>query len=170
MTRETTLRKVDEAMASGDFGLARDRLQGLLASYPDDLTLRSRLGGVYWKLQNPTMAGRYWFLEESTSPAMVTAKEAFERSCGHSAQRMLQQLKFKGDVESIDVTYAGRTLLDLQIRAANARRPADLAGVERNRQQEFKAAMTFYSCLFIAVSTALLFFIGIVFVLSKYIH
>ncbi|GAC1463850.1 MAG: hypothetical protein PVSMB7_06110 [Chloroflexota bacterium] len=170
VSRETTLSKVDDAIAAGDFGLARDRLQGLLASYPTDLTLRVRLGEVYWNLRNPSMAGRYWYLWESDVPEVAAAKEAFERACGNSAQRILQHMKFKGAIEDVNETYARRVLDDLQRRAAEERRPADSIAAERDQQREFRAAVSFYSCLFIAASTVLLFVMGIVFVLSKFIH
>lgn len=170
MSLQTTLQKVDEAIASGDYGLARDRLQGLLATYPDDLTVRRRLGDVYWKLQNPAMAGRYWYLEPNSSPDVVVAREAFERSCGNSAERMLRFLKFKGSIDAMRDTPAGQVLLGLQQRAAEERRPAEVAQTLRDRERDFKVTVTFYSCLFIAASAVLLLLIGLIFVLSKYIH
>jgi hypothetical protein len=111
-----TLAKINADIASGDYGKARDRLHGLLATYPDDLTLRRRLGEVYWRLQYPAMAGRYWYLEETKTADMVAACEAFERSCGGSSLHILSALKFRGDVEAIGDTYAGRVLLALRER------------------------------------------------------
>ena len=113
MSIEKTLQKVEKDTASGDYGKARDRLHGLIATYPDDLTLRRRLGEIYWQLQYPAMAGRYWYLEETKSPEMVAARKAFEGSCGDNLFQMLLALKFRGDIESIRNTYAGRTLLAL---------------------------------------------------------
>jgi hypothetical protein len=63
------------------------------------------------------MAGRYWYLEEEKTPDMAAACEAFERSCGGNPVYLLLGLKFRGDIEPIRDTYAGRTLLELQARA-----------------------------------------------------
>ncbi len=62
MSKPETLRKVEYDIRNGNLGLARDRLHGLMLSYPDDLNLRVRLGEVYSMLQQPVMAGRYWYL------------------------------------------------------------------------------------------------------------
>jgi len=115
--KEATLTRIERDLAVGDHGKARDRLHGLIATYPDDLDLRRRLGDVYWQLQYPAMAGRYWYLEEEKSLDMAAACGAFERSCGHDPLQMLLALKFRGDIQTIRDRFAGRTLLGLQERA-----------------------------------------------------
>jgi hypothetical protein len=112
MNKET-LSRIENDIASGNLGKARDRLHGLLATYPDALELRRMLGDVYARLQQPAMAGRYWYLEEK-SPEMVKACQAFENSCGHDPVQMLLALKFRGDIAAICDTFAGSTLLALQ--------------------------------------------------------
>ncbi len=109
-----TLDRIEQDVASGDYGKARDRLHGLISTYPDDLSLRRRLGDVYWQLQYPAMAGRYWYLEERRSPEKVQACAAFERACGNRSLLILLALKYRGDVEAISDAFARRTLLRLQ--------------------------------------------------------
>jgi len=115
--KEETLRQIEREIAAGDFGKARDRLHGLLVTYPDDLALRRRLGDVYWQIHYPAMAGRYWYLEEERTPDMAQACTAFERACGNDAAQILMALKYNGDVAALGDTFAGRTLLALQKRA-----------------------------------------------------
>lgn len=115
--KEETLRRIEREIAAGDWGKARDRLHGLLATYPDDLTLRRKLGDIYWQLHYPAMAGRYWYLEEDKTPTMAQACAAFERTFGNDAAQILMALKFYGDVAAIGGTFAGRTLLALQEQA-----------------------------------------------------
>ena len=115
--KEETSSRIQADIAASDLGKARDRLHGLMATYPDDLTLRLRLGQVYWELQYPAMAGRYWYLEEDKTPTIVAACQSFERSCGNDPAKLLLALKFRGDIERIRDTHAGRTLLELQRRA-----------------------------------------------------
>ena len=115
--KKETLRRIEREIAAGDWGKARDRLHGLLVTYPDDLALRRRLGDVYWQIHYPAMAGRYWYLEEDKTPDMAQACAAFERTCGNDAAQILRALKFYGDVAALGDTFAGRTLLALQERA-----------------------------------------------------
>lgn len=117
MSIERTLRKIEQDIDVGDYGKARDRLHGLIFTYPDNLALRRKLGEIYWKLQYPAMAGRYWYLEEEKTPTMMTACENFERSCGNDPLQILLALKFRGDFESIQDTFAGCTLLELHTKA-----------------------------------------------------
>jgi hypothetical protein len=114
MPLEKTLERIERDIAAGDYGKARDRLHGLIATYPDDFSLRRTLGDVYWQLQYPAMAGRYWYLEEKKSPDMVTACVVFERSCGNNPFHILLALKYRGDIQTSRDTFAGRTLLALQ--------------------------------------------------------
>lgn len=118
--KEETLCRIQADIAASDLGKARDRLHGLIATYPDDLALRLRLGQVYWELQYPAMAGRYWYLEEHKTPAMAQACRSFERSCGDDPAKLLLAVKFRGDIEKIRGTYPGRTLLELQEQAAES--------------------------------------------------
>jgi hypothetical protein len=117
MSLEKTLARVEQDIAAGNFGKARDRLHGLLAARPNDLELRRRLGGVYRELQYPAMAGRYWYLEEDKSPEMEAAAREFEKACGSNPVLILQALKFKGELESVERLFARETLLTLQRRA-----------------------------------------------------
>ena len=115
--KEETLERIEKDIAAGDCGKARDRLHGLLTSYPQDLELRCKLGDVYWRLQYPAMAGRYWYLEEAKSATMTAACTVFERSCGSDPAQMLLALKFKGDLAPLHESYAGSMLLALQAQA-----------------------------------------------------
>ncbi len=114
MPIDETLERIEREIASDDLGKARDRLHGLIATYPYNLSLRQRLGDVYWALHHPAMAGRYWYLVEDKSAQMTAACDAFERSCGNSLLQILLALKFRGNPECLADEYAARRLLDLQ--------------------------------------------------------
>ena len=55
--KSPALTRVLEDIHRGDLGKARDRLHGLVARFPDDLSLRTRLAEVYSELKYPRMAG-----------------------------------------------------------------------------------------------------------------
>jgi hypothetical protein len=114
MPLDLTLQKVEEDIAAGDLGIARDRLHGLIATYPDRLDLRPILGEVYWQLEYPSMAGRYWYLVEKPQPHMKQALARFEASCGQDSREILLALKIRVDPESLSDSYARRRLKALQ--------------------------------------------------------
>jgi hypothetical protein len=86
--KAATLQKIEDEIEAGDYGKARDRLHGLLVTYPDDLSIRRRLGDVCWQLQHPAMAGRYWYLEADQTPERLCPVADASRtqvSWGHRA-------------------------------------------------------------------------------------
>ena len=117
MALEETFARVSQDIERGDLGKARDRLEGLVAAYPDELAIRDRLGDVYWRLQYLERAGRHWYLFESTRPEMDAAKQAFESRYGGDAWLMLDALGYHGGLESLSGTYADGVIRDLARRA-----------------------------------------------------
>ncbi|MEF2094583.1 DUF6584 family protein [Bacillus sp. CFBP9009] len=96
-----TIKKIEEDIEKNDLGKARDRLHGLISTYPNELELRRKLGDIYFGLKYPSMAGRYWYLEKNKTPEMVDACIQFENSMGNDPIRIARVLKFKGDSEII---------------------------------------------------------------------
>ncbi|KKI89818.1 DNA helicase [Bacillus sp. SA1-12] len=94
-----TLKKIEEDILKNDLGKARDRLHGLISTYPNELELRKKLGEIYFELKHPSMAGRYWYLEENKTPEMVKACTEFEKSMGNDPIRIARALKYKGNTE-----------------------------------------------------------------------
>lgn len=116
MTLENTMKKVEEDIAQGNLGKARDRLHGLISSYPSNLNLRKQLGAIYWKLQYPAMAGRYWYLEKDNSPEMISARNAFEKDCADDPYLIRKSLKFRGNFDEIRDEFAIDILKSLEKR------------------------------------------------------
>ncbi|MFJ8433935.1 DUF6584 family protein [Kitasatospora sp. NPDC094019] len=76
MTLETTLARVDADLHAGRIPVARQRLRGLVASYPADLTVRQRLAEIYRLYGEPAEAGRWTYLDPDRDPAETAAFEA----------------------------------------------------------------------------------------------
>ncbi|KJY26650.1 MULTISPECIES: DUF6584 family protein [unclassified Streptomyces] len=76
MTVETTLVKVDADLRAGRIPVARQRLRGLVASYPADLTARQRLAEVYRLYGESAEAGRWAYLDVDRDPGETAAFEA----------------------------------------------------------------------------------------------
>ncbi|MET9673999.1 DUF6584 family protein [Streptomyces sp. NPDC006482] len=85
MPLSNTLDRVDADLAAGRVPMARQRLRGLVSSYPYDLTLRRRLAEVYRMYGDVAEAGRWMYLEEDRD-ADETA--AFEQRYGSPGWRM----------------------------------------------------------------------------------
>ena len=117
MALQETLDRASLDEARGELGKARDRLEGLLVAYPDEIEVRRRLGDVYWRLQYPERAGRHWYLFESDRPEMELAKRAFESRYGGDAWLMLNAIGYHGGLDSLDGTYGNTVIRDLAKRA-----------------------------------------------------
>ncbi|MFF8596710.1 DUF6584 family protein [Streptomyces sp. NPDC015220] len=85
MPLRETLARVDADLAAGRVPVARQRLRGLVSSFPYDLTLRRRLAEVYRLYGDAAEAGRWMYLEEDRD-AEETA--AFEARYGSPGWRM----------------------------------------------------------------------------------
>ncbi|WP_432363837.1 DUF6584 family protein [Sporosarcina sp. UB5] len=101
-------------MENDDLGKARDRLHGLISTYPNELELRKKLGDIYFELKYPAMAGRYWYLEKNKTPQMVKACMQFENSMGHDMNKIARALKYKGDMELLEGLAIDPALLSSQ--------------------------------------------------------
>ena len=70
---DQTLARVREDLAAGQTGRARQRLRGLVASFPERLDLRSMLAATYRHDGDAVQAGRWSYLDAEPDPAEVAA-------------------------------------------------------------------------------------------------
>jgi predicted Zn-dependent protease len=80
-----TLARVEADLATGRVPMARQRLRGLVTSFPQDLLLRRRLGELYRLFGEPAQAGRWMYLEADRDPSETSA---FEERYATPLQRM----------------------------------------------------------------------------------
>lgn len=109
-----TLARVDADLAAGRVPVARQRLRGLVSSFPYDLTLRRRLAEVYRLYGDAAEAGRWMFLEEDRS-ADETA--AFEARYGSAGWRM-KALGWRGPEALAATSFAERQLVAVRTACA----------------------------------------------------
>ena len=108
-----TLKKVEEDIKNDNLGKARDRLHGLISTFPNKLELRKKLGDIYFELKYPAMAGRYWYLVENKSAKMIKACNEFEKSMGNDPNNIVRALKYKGDKDMLTRLELEPTILTL---------------------------------------------------------
>ncbi|WP_250008446.1 DUF6584 family protein [Actinoplanes sp. M2I2] len=87
------LGRVDADLERGHTYLAQQRLAGLIAAHPSDLTLRARRAAVHRRVGDRVQAGRWGFLTEDVTAAELAA---FERAYRSPAVR-LRALRLAGD-------------------------------------------------------------------------
>ncbi|AMX00045.1 DUF6584 family protein [Rummeliibacillus stabekisii] len=109
-----TLKRIEEDIKNDDLGKARDRLHGIISTFPNELDLRKKLGDIYFKLKYPAMAGRYWYLEKNKTPRMIEACIVFENSMGKDINKIARALKYKGDIEILRGLELDPELLSIQ--------------------------------------------------------
>lgn len=101
-----TLARVEGDLAAGRIPLARQRLRGLVSSFPHDLTLRRCLAQVYRLYGDAAEAGRWMYLEADRR-AEETA--AFEARYG-SASRRMKALGWQGSEADAATAFAQEQL------------------------------------------------------------
>ncbi|MEU6392364.1 DUF6584 family protein [Streptomyces sp. NPDC046939] len=92
MPLQETLAQVDADLTAGRTPLARQRLRGLVSSFPHDLSLRRRLAEVYRLYGDAAEAGRWMYLEEDRAADETAAFEARYRPSG----RRMTALAWRG--------------------------------------------------------------------------
>ncbi|WP_406274699.1 hypothetical protein OH779_39920 [Actinacidiphila glaucinigra] len=112
--RETPAR-VDADLAAGRVPVARQRLRGLVSSFPYDLTLRRRLAGVYRLYGDAAEAGRWMYLEEDRN---ADESAAFEARYGSAGWRM-KALAWRGPEAMAATAFAEGQLV--AVRSAYAK-------------------------------------------------
>ena len=106
MPLRDTLARVDADLAAGRVPVARQRLRGLVSSFPNDLTLRRRLAETYRLYGEPAEAGRWMYLESDRDAAETSA---FEARYGTAARRM-RALAWRGSESLARTAFAGEQL------------------------------------------------------------
>lgn len=164
MSIEKTFKKIQEDIEKGDLGKARDRLHSLIFAYPDEIPLRRKLAEIYSILKFPSMAGRYWYLEEIKNKEMEIAIEIFEKSCGKDPLKILFALKFRGNIDKLP-KYSKDKLLKIQLECKNKYGAYPVFGLkgikrwEKNLIKEFKKEFFPFLILFIII---FLIFVGLI--------
>lgn len=109
-----TLARVEADLAAGRVPVARQRLRGLVASFPHDLTLRRRLAEVYRLYGDAAEAGRWMYLEADRN-ADETA--AFEARYGSPRWRM-KALAWRGPEAEAATAFAQEQLVAVRTACA----------------------------------------------------
>ncbi|MEU0377004.1 DUF6584 family protein [Streptomyces cyaneofuscatus] len=106
MALNDTLARVDADLAAGRIPVARQRLRGLVSSYPHEPAPRRRLAEVYRLYGDPAEAGRWMYLEEDRSPEETAA---FEERYANAVRRM-RAMAWRGTESDAPTPFAAGQL------------------------------------------------------------
>ncbi|MFP3512164.1 DUF6584 family protein [Peribacillus sp. SIMBA_075] len=148
-----TIKKIEEDIEKNDLGKARDRLHGLISTFPNELDLRRKLGDIYFALKYPSMAGRYWYLEKNKSPEMVKACIQFEKSMGNDPIRIGRAIKFKGDSEVLKRLQLDQVISPIQNKVKE--------NLLEEPEDPFKDKLVIFGCFSIIILTIIFALIGV---------
>ncbi|MGW6548161.1 DUF6584 family protein [Streptomyces massasporeus] len=116
MPLRDTLARVEADLATGRVPVARQRLRGLVSSYPNDLPLRRRLAEVYRLYAEPAEAGRWMYLEQDRDEAETAAFEARYRT----AQQRMRALAWRGPESRAQTVFAREQLAAVRAACSEA--------------------------------------------------
>ncbi|MET8695453.1 DUF6584 family protein [Streptomyces bauhiniae] len=150
MPLRDTVARVDEDLAAGRVPVARQRLRGLVSSFPYDLTLRRRLAQVYRLYGEPAQAGRWMYLEEDRDAAETAA---FEERYRTSAERRAA-LGWGGPDSLASTEFAREQLAALA--------PASPESVESSGHVDAKGSLAAGGCLVLALAFLAIWVIGVI--------
>jgi len=148
MAVEVTLHRAAEELTRGDLASvlrARQRLAGLVGTYPNRLDLRDKLAAVYRLLGNTVQAGRWSYLSEVRDDVEVLA---FEHAYKTPVAR-LTALNWVGGESAADTDTARTRLMALH-RAATEQIQDELVVAEKEPGRSWVA------CALIAFGLAVL--------------
>jgi hypothetical protein len=148
MPVEVTLHRAAEELTRGDLASvlrARQRLAGLVGTYPNRLDLRDKLAAVYRLLGDTVQAGRWSYLSEVRDDVEVLA---FENAYKTPVAR-LTALNWTGG-ENAAETGTSRTRLMALHRAATEQIQDELVVTEQEQSRSWVA------CALIALGLAVL--------------
>ncbi|MFE0455231.1 DUF6584 family protein [Streptomyces sp. NPDC058914] len=149
MPLRDTLARVDADLAAGRVPVARQRLRGLVSSFPNDLMVRRRLAEVYRLYAEPAEAGRWMYLEQDRDEAETSAFEARYRT----APQRMRALAWHGPESLAQTAFAGEQLAAIRAACSEALgHPVDWdtapsAGKEDSRASSFAGFLAGAGCL-----------------------
>jgi hypothetical protein len=129
---QQTLAKARTEIARGDARLAKDRLLGLLSTYPESLEVRRALQLAYRRIGDQVQAGRWGFHVEAQSTVDDDERKAFvrwaierprDRRIAYPLETLRRLLRWPGAAMPAN-TFAAELWRNLEIKEARARRRA----------------------------------------------
>lgn len=165
MTVEQTLARVRADLDAGRNALARQRLRGLVGSFPERLELREQLAALYRAEGNLAQAGRWSYLSAQPDPREI---QAFERAYRDGWQQM-RALGWRSseDIEDGVVSRRLRALREGAEAQVGTKLSWERSGERVEPPKTLKVRLAEFGCGLLAVVLITLLVIGTVSLLAQ---
>ncbi len=107
------LHRIEYDLKEGRKKKACDRLRNLINQFPNDLSLRRRLGQIYFDAGFLDEAGKFWILSAPENKEMENAVELYRRSLSNSGNAILKDIVFRGDKDLLG-EHAKKVISELE--------------------------------------------------------
>ncbi|WP_374105512.1 DUF6584 family protein [Chryseobacterium sp. NKUCC03_KSP] len=88
---------MEEDLKAGRKKKACDRLRNLINEFPDDISLREKLGQIYYDSGFKDEAGKFWILCKLQNFEMKEAVDIYRNSVSNSGNAILKDIVFRGN-------------------------------------------------------------------------
>ncbi|RQO41653.1 hypothetical protein DBR39_03230 [Chryseobacterium sp. KBW03] len=107
------LYRIEEDIKEGRKKKACDRLRNMINQFPNDISLRKKLGQVYFDAGFLDEAGKFWILSTPENHEMENAVEIYRKSLSNSGNAILKDIIFRGDKGLLN-EYAIKIITELE--------------------------------------------------------
>lgn len=107
------LYRIEQDLKTGRKKKACDRLRNMINQFPNDLSLRKKLGQIYFEAGFLDEAGKFWILSSPENNEMENAVEIYRKSLSDSGNAILKDIVFRGDKNLLD-EYAWKVITELE--------------------------------------------------------
>ncbi|WP_276875463.1 DUF6584 family protein [Chryseobacterium joostei] len=94
--------RIEQDIKEGRKKKACDRLRNMINQFPNDISLRKKLGQIYFEAGFLDEAGKFWILSTPENNEMENAVEIYRQSLSNSGNAILKDILFRGDKELLD--------------------------------------------------------------------
>lgn len=105
--------RIEQDLKQGRKKKACDRLRNMINQFPNDLSLRKKLGQIYFEAGFLDEAGKFWILCTPENNEMKNAVEIYRKSLSNSGSAILKDIVFRGDKDCLD-EYAIKVMAELE--------------------------------------------------------
>lgn len=107
------LYRIEQDLKEGRKKKACDRLRNMINQFPDDLSLRKKLGYIYFEAGFLDEAGKFWILSAPENNEMENAVQIYIKSLSNSGNAILKDIVFRVDKNLLD-EYALKVITELE--------------------------------------------------------
>ncbi len=129
--------KIEKDLKVGRKKKACDRLRNMVNQFPNDLSLRKRLGQIYFEAGFLDEAGKFWILNTPENNEMENAVGIYRKSLSNSGNAILKDIVFRGDKNLLD-EHAKKVIIELEQDSLKATRQIPVFKAKTREKEKYQ--------------------------------